>query len=313
VPKLGQGTGCTAPDQCGTGFCVDGVCCGTACTSTCTACSGALTGGADGTCADVAANTDPKNQCGGGGKVCCGQSCSNVQFDNKNCGTCGITVPSGGQCLFGNIIPANPAGIWLLDEGSGTTTADISGFTDPGTVNLATWMAASACHNGPCLSFDGTVGSNNSVTIPYQSELKFGTSDFTVSVWVNATASGAESIALTPTQCSVDEAWELALINGAPSFATFGGGAGYLTSASTITDGTWHHVVGRRTGTLVELIVDGVVQANGSVAATYSSDGAGTTLSIGNANGCTGHEFGGLIDSVEMFSRSLTDAEVADI
>jgi hypothetical protein len=174
-------------------------------------------------------------------------------------------------------------------------------------------MPSSACHSGKCLSFDGTLGSNNDVSIPYAAVLMFGTGDFTVSAWVNATASGSESIVITPTQCGVDEAWELALVNGNPSFATFGGGAGYLTSATSITDGTWHHIAGRRTGTLVELIVDGVVAANGSVAATYSSDGAGSTLSIGNANGCTGKEYGGLIDQVEMYSRSLTDAELSDI
>jgi hypothetical protein len=222
-------------------------------------------------------------------------------------------VPSGGSCVSGNILPANDDGVWPLDEGTGTTTADISSFADNGTVNLATWMPVSACHDGACLSFSGAVGSGTSVTIPYSPELMFGTSDFTVSVWVNTTTSGAESIALTPTQCGVDEAWEIALINGAPSFATFGGGAGQVTSTTTILDGNWHHIVGRRTGTVVELIVDGVVAANATVAATYSSDGAGSTLSIGNANGCTGHEFGGLIDSVEIYGRSLTAAELSDI
>lgn len=51
----GNGTSCTTSSQCGSGFCVDGVCCNTACgggsTTDCLACSVAAGAPADGTCA----------------------------------------------------------------------------------------------------------------------------------------------------------------------------------------------------------------------------------------------------------------------
>jgi hypothetical protein len=37
----------------------------------------------------------------------------------------------------------------------------------------------------------------------------------------------------------------------------------------------------------------------------------GSALLIGNRSGCTGREYGGAIDSVQIYGRSLTDAELA--
>ena len=66
VVKKVNGDGCTEADQCQSGFCPgdDGVCCDTACDSTCEACLLSKTGGANGTCGFVSANTDPDNECG---------------------------------------------------------------------------------------------------------------------------------------------------------------------------------------------------------------------------------------------------------
>jgi hypothetical protein len=59
------------------------------------------------------------------------------------------------------------------------------------------------------------------------------------------------------------------------------------------------------------VIVDGTVEATATISATYSSDAGGTTLLIGNLSGCTGREYGGAIDSVQIYGRSLTDVELA--
>jgi len=64
VAKKDNGVSCTAVNQCKSGNCVDGVCCDTGCTGTCNACSAAKKGsGTDGTCAAIAADTDPDNEC----------------------------------------------------------------------------------------------------------------------------------------------------------------------------------------------------------------------------------------------------------
>lgn len=59
-----QGATCTAASQCGTGFCVDGVCCNAACTGACVACDNV---GSVGTCTSVAdgASCEDASYCNG--------------------------------------------------------------------------------------------------------------------------------------------------------------------------------------------------------------------------------------------------------
>jgi len=55
-----NGTACTNDDECGTGFCTDGVCCNERCHDVCASCNGTTT---KGTCTAYAADTDPELEC----------------------------------------------------------------------------------------------------------------------------------------------------------------------------------------------------------------------------------------------------------
>jgi hypothetical protein len=69
--KLGGAT-CAFGFECGSGFCVDQVCCNTACTGACTGCSAAVKGaGIDGQCGPLPSNTDPKSTCTDDGSPAC--------------------------------------------------------------------------------------------------------------------------------------------------------------------------------------------------------------------------------------------------
>jgi len=62
------GQTCLVPSDCGTGLCVDDVCCNNACGSKCEHCNGANLG----TCSFVPAGEDPDNECPGNNKNCDG-------------------------------------------------------------------------------------------------------------------------------------------------------------------------------------------------------------------------------------------------
>ncbi|MCC6213656.1 MAG: hypothetical protein IT376_02220 [Polyangiaceae bacterium] len=110
------GTPCSAPDHCATGYCVDGVCCATACDTACNSCNAGLTGGTNGACAPILADTDPLGDCpedvvsscqrdglcdGAGqcrpyypsGTVCGATTCSSDVLSGATCngsGSCGL-------------------------------------------------------------------------------------------------------------------------------------------------------------------------------------------------------------------------------
>jgi len=79
---------CLSGADCKNGFCVDGFCCNSACNFQCEACSTAKTGSpnTNGTCAAVAAGTDPDNECADAAGNCGpnGNGCNGV-FANLAC------------------------------------------------------------------------------------------------------------------------------------------------------------------------------------------------------------------------------------
>ncbi len=113
---LADGTACSAPADCTSGNCVDGVCCNTACGGTCDACNLA---GFTGTCTPITAGLDPANECAapyecGGASSC--QTCSDgVMNGNETdtdcggggaCGTCanGDTCIANSDCTSNNCV-----------------------------------------------------------------------------------------------------------------------------------------------------------------------------------------------------------------
>jgi MYXO-CTERM domain-containing protein len=96
VPELAQGEPCTAPEQCSTGFCVDGTCCDTACDASCDACGDA---GSVGTCTIVSAGAAGAPSCEP--FVCDGQSpaCPTACETKDDCST-GFFCDPAGACSF---------------------------------------------------------------------------------------------------------------------------------------------------------------------------------------------------------------------
>jgi hypothetical protein len=71
-PKNIDGTACTAPHECTSGHCVEGVCCNTSCNGACMACTAKnKASGADGTCALAKEGSDPHDDCKDDGATSC--------------------------------------------------------------------------------------------------------------------------------------------------------------------------------------------------------------------------------------------------
>ena len=133
-----RGAPCGVATDCGTGFCVDGVCCNTACaggTTDCQACSVAAGAPVDGTCGPAvatqvcrpaAAPCDAVERCDGTALACPPDLTSPVG-----------TPCTGGTCMAGTCTPTPDAGA-PLDAGAGDAgLADVgAGVTDLGSPDV---------------------------------------------------------------------------------------------------------------------------------------------------------------------------------
>jgi hypothetical protein len=128
-----DGQVCAADGDCASGFCSpDRICCDSACAGTCMACAAAATGVADGTCAPVRANLDPRDDCPADPETSCGRtgacdgagSCAlygaGTQCAAALCDAIGRFV-SARSCSAGTCLPAaqDDCGLAICDAMSG--------------------------------------------------------------------------------------------------------------------------------------------------------------------------------------------------
>jgi hypothetical protein len=126
-----DGEACAANGDCLGGNCVDGVCCNLPCTGLCQACSAAKKGaGADGVCGNIAADTDPDNECPGAA-TCNGSGACGPLSDGQPCS-------AGSQCTSSFCVDGvccNNACQWLCEAcnlaGSVGTCTSVPAGQDP--------------------------------------------------------------------------------------------------------------------------------------------------------------------------------------
>lgn len=133
-----SGAACAIDAECGSGFCTDGVCCGTRCGGTCEACN--LFGRA-GICDPVPAGQDPANECADQGAASCGTngSCSGT----RTCATYAAgTVCAAASCSSGSAVAASRC------DGSGACVLGASTSCGAYACNPATGLCRTACNPG---------------------------------------------------------------------------------------------------------------------------------------------------------------------
>ena len=85
-----------------------------------------------------------------------------------------------------------------------------------------------------------------------------------------------------------------------------------ITSATSVNDGVWHHVVATRGGAEMKLYIDGELDASGSGGPTGVRDGTDGFYSIGDINGAaTNTGLDGSLDEVALYSDDLSAAAVS--
>jgi hypothetical protein len=197
-------------------------------------------------------------------------------------------------------------GHWKLDETSGTTAADSSGFGRNMTVvGTATWNTMGAV--------DGALQLNGS-TRAEVTNLMGSPANATISAWANLTAAdsgGAEVV-------SLGDYFVIRLNEGANSKAFFYNGSSWVSASTsqTFTNAGWHHfaAVFNDYQNTCKFYVDGAEVASVSTTVTIPYTGLGTKTVIGaHGNNGSTFDFTGRIDDVRVYSRALCPSDIQSL
>ena len=138
-------------------------------------------------------------------------------------------------------------------------------------------------------------GSSDYITIPNNTNLQFGTGDFTVECWIFATVVGSAQ------KCIISKGtnttgWEIRIGGAVSGGLDISYSSTAVTNSTVVTLNTWHHVALTRSGTSVKVFLDGVVVGSDTTATDFSQT---DNLKIGDSR--TGSQtFSGYISNVRI-------------
>ena len=211
----------------------------------------------------------------------------------SNDGSESVTIPAG--------ICSNMARIRVEAEGNiffDLSNADFN-IEDGGTPVVSP-MAIKLDGGDDMVDFGTTVGN-------------FGTGDFTVEAWVNTTSTGNKCIIGKRPSCGCGNFWNIRLNNGNAQVELSADGScnNYVNfnGSATINDGAWHHIAFVRTGTFLQLFVDGVLDFSTTTGSIHDFNNTGS-MAIGNCT-CNAN-LEGYVDEIRIWTVARTLMELTD-
>ncbi len=198
-------------------------------------------------------------------------------------------------------------GHWKMDEGSGGTTADSSGYDNDATINGANWIVDCSGRNG--LAFDGI--SDSATTNADFDPPETGA----VAVWLRSAGNpGARSRPF-----GLNGNWEVRQEpDGTLSFDLGGegpdvgaGGDEFVTSEALSFEDRWYHVIAQfdATDDSFEIYIDGVLVHSGTNGDDMTEQLPGI-FSFGTRTGSSENWEGGMRD-FRVYNRYLSETEIA--
>jgi len=209
-----------------------------------------------------------------------------------------------------DVTPVNPTdsnlvGWWKLDETSGTVAADSSVNSNDGTVyGDPNWGTAGQI--GTAIDFNGVndyVDCGNDVSLDINDAI-------TLAVWVKTDDAGNGEF--NPYIAKGDNAYTLQHRNvNDLEIAIYDAGAWYFANipVDSSFNGVWHHLAGTYNGSQIKLYVDGELNATTDYVGSIASETA--NVNLGRSSDFTDRLYEGLLDEVRIYSRVLSQDEVA--
>ncbi len=206
-------------------------------------------------------------------------------------------------------------GYWSFNDGSGTKATDFSGQSHVGTLtNIASpATATSGWADGKvarALAFDGT----DDFVTGSMSGFNTGTSARTIAGWIKMTDTSSVKVPFVYGSCgSGNDGKAFGVYLSSSEVLNFWGcGTADFSTGVTVSTDVWHHIAVTYDGTNVKVYVDGA-QAGATTARTL---GVGSAAWVAGSDGSVDtadYPFAGSIDEVRVYTRALSQSEVASL
>ncbi len=203
-----------------------------------------------------------------------------------------------------------PVATWKMDEGADGTCAggtndvcDTSGTGNDGAITGATWKTAADCHEGKCLSFNGT---SDYVNMGTSSSLDLY-NDLTISVWIKPTDWGGSNLGRIIAR-GVSTSYNLLLDASISGFNFECAGTNKASSNNVITLNQWQQITVVKSSTNLSFYVNG--NPAGTATSCTLSSTPGLSVMIGSRNGGD-RFFNGKIDDARIYNYARSAAQVA--
>ncbi len=224
-----------------------------------------------------------------------------------------ITTPNCGGQVGCVEPPSEMVAWWPLDETSGTTSLDLAGFNNAGTQVNGPVPVAGKVLGG--LQFDGI---NDYIEVPDNSELNFGTGNFSIDAWVKVQANDSlgQLTIVNKIQFPLNRGYSLYLSNGEVRLILSASSYMFYISSVHVADGNWHHIavtVDRTDPSGIKFYKNGIMLSSSDPTTNPGTITAISPLRIGTLSFTVGDMFKGSLDEIEMFNRVLTNAEIVSI
>jgi len=201
---------------------------------------------------------------------------------------------------------------WKLDENSGLTAADSSGFGNNGTLTNMTGSEWTAGVVGGALGFDGV---EDYVDCGNDPSLQITTGELAIAAWVKmAPATEGAYMGIGGKMVNGDYKGFALVRHSSDVFRLWVGSAGTILGVSSdvaYTDAEWHHVAGVSQDGVHSLYVDGFQQA---ATLTAAMDDSGDFAYIGKQYSPLDDRYwNGTIDDFRIYDRVLLPEEIASL
>ena len=221
------------------------------------------------------------------------------------------------------VVPSGLIGYWRLNEGSASTTQDLSGSNLPGTLGnfggpAAAWTTSRVGLSN-AIDFDGV---NDIIDVPGDTYDNMG--EITVSAWIKPNGYGEGNrgrVVDKANGTAPTNGWIFNMTNGVANAIIFlldgSTDLNLRSSADAVPFGVWTHVAVTWNGNATcsgnaIIYINGVANTVCNANLVSRTSDAAETLKIGNDKSFV-RTFDGIIDDVRIYNRALTLTEIQRI